>query len=137
MRIVEVRFRGSTKIYKYLLLNPSNFKIDYTKNLNYMYGADTEYSYTVFLEIVSTYPVEELPSIVSSQIVVIDNNNNILIQRLGAVFKTPEKTPNSELLKEDKAETEVKTKIKSSKHDAGFYRSIYETAFSVINKSRR
>ena len=118
MRIVEVRFRGSTKIYKYLLLNPSNFKIDYTKNLNYMYGADTEYSYTVFLEIVSTYPVEELPSIVSSQIVVIDNNNNILIQRLGAVFKTPEKTPNSELLKEDKAETEVKTKIKSSKHDA-------------------
>jgi len=92
MKVIEVQFDSSVKKYKYLFLNPANFSINRKKPLLYSYGVDSAGFYVTKINISRIYEVKDLPDIVTSQIVLTDNNNNILVQKLGSTFHIEETT---------------------------------------------
>lgn len=91
MVVIEVRFNGNDKVYKYLFVNPNKFKMDKAKALVYSYGMSTAGAMTKNLTAINAYKVDELPSIVTSQIILLDDNNHIDIQKIGAINVLPEK----------------------------------------------
>lgn len=91
MVIIEVRFDGNHKVYKYLFINPNKFKMDRAKALVYSYGVSTAGVMTKNLTAVNAYKVDELPPIVTSQIVLLDDSNHIDIQKIGAIDVLPKK----------------------------------------------
>jgi len=111
MKVIEIQFDKSFKTYKYLLLNPACFTIDTANPLKYTCGAGKEYLYTVKMTIAKIYDVEELPSIVTSQIVITDDDNNVLVQPVGSTFEISRK----EKPKEIPASKETKLSSKDKK----------------------
>ena len=87
MVVINIRFSEKGKAYKYLLINPKNFKINKDKPLICTKGITTggdaieSYLYPINLE-----KVDVLPSVVTSQIVVLNENNQIMVQALGKNF---------------------------------------------------
>ena len=89
MIIIVVRFAETGKDYKYLLVNPSNYKINLKVGLRCITGMSYDKPIYKFLWPVDTYKVETLPEVVTSQIVLLDENNNIDIQKIGSVSTIP------------------------------------------------
>lgn len=112
MVVIEVRFDGNKKVYQYLFVNPNKFKMDRAKALVYSYGVSTAGAMTKNLTAVNAYKVEELPSIVTSQIVLLDDNNHIDIQKIGAIDAIPKKieTTASSVPKKTRKKATVSTK---------------------------
>ena len=87
MIVINIKFSSEGKIYKYLLVNPGNFKINKDKPLIYTKGiaaggdAIVSHLYPINLE-----KVDVLPSVVTSQIIVLDENNQVMVQTLGKNF---------------------------------------------------
>ena len=102
MIIIEVCFEGSRKSYKYLLVNPSKFKINPAKNLIYSYGVTGTGVLMKKLIALKCYHTDALPPIVTSQIVLLDENNNIDIQKIGT----------AELIEDEGKEEVVKPDLK-------------------------
>lgn len=91
MVVIEVRFDGNNKVYQYLFVNPNKFKMDRAKALVYSYGMSTAGAMTKNLTAVKAYKVDELPPIVTSQIILLDDDNHIDIQKIGAINVLPKK----------------------------------------------
>lgn len=89
MVIIVVRFAETGKDYKYLLVNPNHYKINPKIVLRYVTGVSCDGPIYRTLWAVDTYKVEELPDIVTSQIVLLDEYNNIEIQKIGDVSTIP------------------------------------------------
>ncbi len=112
MVVIEVRFDGNSKVYQYLFVNPNKFKMDRAKALVYSYGMSTAGAMTKNLTAVSAYKVDELPPIVTSQIILLDDNNHIDIQKIGAINVLPKKEGStaSTVPKKTRRKTTVSTK---------------------------
>ena len=85
MVIIEIKFDGKEKVYQYLLVNPGKYKIDKTKSLYCEVGSFMDKPMFKKLTPVKAYKVASLPSIVTSQIVLLDNDNHIVIQKIGSL----------------------------------------------------
>lgn len=94
MVVIEIRFDGNKKIYQYLLINPNKYKIDKKKKLIFSYGATGTKTIQQELTAVKAYKVDQLPPIITSQIVLLDGNNNIDIQKIGTVNLLPKQQEN-------------------------------------------
>jgi hypothetical protein len=107
--IITIKFsKDKGKSYQYLLINPNHYKIDKDKPLVYTKGA----SYGKF-EKVCIYPIEvqrvdSLPSIVTSQIRLLDEDNNIIVERIGKLVTLTKTTEKSKTLDKPKTESEPK-----------------------------
>lgn len=112
MVVIEVRFDGNKKVYQYLFVNPNKFKMDRAKALVYSYGVSTAGAMTKNLTAVNAYKVDELPPIVTSQIVLLDDSNHIDIQKIGATDVLPKKeeTTTSTVPRKTRKKTTVSTK---------------------------
>lgn len=106
MVVIEVKFDSSKKVYQYLFINPNKYKINKSKKLICTYGASNVGTIQKQLTAVKVYKVEQLPPIITSQIVLLDENNNIDIQRLGAVYTVP-KVANQETPKTSSRESDA------------------------------
>ena len=76
---------GYGKTYKYLLVNPGHYKIDNTKPLVYYQGATAKGPITHIMYATKAEKVTVLPTVVSKQIVLLDEHNHVEIQTLGKV----------------------------------------------------
>lgn len=112
MVVIEVRFDGNNKVYQYLFVNPNKFKMDRAKALVYSYGMGIAGAMTKNLTAVKAYKVDELPPIVTSQIILLDDDNHIDIQKIGAVNVLPKKeeTTASTIPKKSRKKTTTSTK---------------------------
>jgi len=92
MIVISVRFNKNiySKKYEYLLVNPNNYKIEKEVALISAVGAMKGRIINSYLYIDNVRRVQELPSIVSKQIVVLDENNNIRIENLGCLVSKEE-----------------------------------------------
>lgn len=77
---------GYGKTYKYLLVNPGHYKIDNTKPLVYYQGATAKGPITHIMYATKAEKVTVLPTVVSKQIVLLDEHNHVEIQALGKVI---------------------------------------------------
>ena len=83
MVIISVKFhKDFGKIYEYLLLNPKKYKINKDKPLIFTKGYDGKSAIVSTLYAVNVRKEDKLPDIVTAQVVILDNNNNILIQHI-------------------------------------------------------
>ncbi len=88
MIVIEVKFTEVGKSYEYLLINPNNYKINPAKVLRYVSGSSYNKPIYKTLLPIKSYKTDTLPSIVTSQIILLDEDNNIEIQAIGNVSKT-------------------------------------------------
>lgn len=106
MIILEVRFDQSGKKYSYLLVNPGNYKINKENPLAQITGVYLGKPIYRYIYAVDAHKVDELPPVVTSQIVLLDDKNNIEIQKIGeaastVAFKPREVIPEVEILADE------------------------------------
>lgn len=140
MITIDVCFKKRGKIYKYLLINPSNFKINKEKPLVYTSGVLGRVPVENNLYPIKVERVDILPEIVTSQIVLLNNNNNIMIQTLGKISST-EEVKNK---KEERMTTseKVKTSIFSTKETSKPFskknlKQLDKDLTKILNKVRK
>lgn len=109
MIVLGIRFeKDKGKIYEYLLVNPRKCKIDKTKPLVWEKGSGVGGKIVKALYATEARKVDELPEIVTAQIVLLDNDNHIMVQHIGSNKRLPkEKEP--EVKKVEKAPPIQKT----------------------------
>lgn len=96
MIIISVKFhKDFGKVYEYLLLNPKKYKINKDKPLIFTKGYGEKSVIVSTLYTINVRKVDKLPSIVTAQVVILDNANNILIQHIDGCeyikeFDTPQ-----------------------------------------------
>ena len=86
---------GYGKTYKYLLVNPGHYKIDNTKPLVYYQGATAKGPITHIMYATKAEKVTVLPTVVSKQIVLLDEHNHVEIQTLGKTVTSEISCPKS------------------------------------------
>lgn len=90
MIIIEVSFvKDSDKTYQYLLLNPDNHQIDKSIPLYVAKGATYKGLIGTYLYIHKLQRTKELPAVVTKQIIILNGSNEIRIEELGLVPRTP------------------------------------------------
>lgn len=90
MIIIEVSFvKDSDKTYQYLLLNPDNHQIDKSMPLYVAKGATYKGLVGTYLYIHKLQRTKELPAVVTKQIIVLNGSNEIRIEELGLIPRTP------------------------------------------------
>lgn len=93
MIVVKVRFeKDKGKIYEYLLINPKKCKIDKTKPLVWERGCGVGGKIIKTLYAIEARVVDELPEIVTAQIVLLDNDNHIAVEHIGGNKRLPKET---------------------------------------------
>lgn len=93
MIVVKVRFeKDKGKIYEYLLINPKKCKIDKTKPLVWERGCGVGGKIIKTLYATEARVVDELPEIVTAQIVLLDNDNHITVEHIGGNKRLPKET---------------------------------------------
>ena len=91
MIVLGIRFeKDKGKIYEYLLVNPRKCKIDKTKPLVWEKGSGVGGKIVKTLYATEARKVDELPEIVTAQIVLLDNDNHIMVQHIGSNKRLPE-----------------------------------------------
>lgn len=90
MIIIEVSFvKDSDKTYQYLLLNPDNHQIDKSIPLYVAKGATYKGLVGTYLYIHKLQRTKELPAVVTKQIIILNGSNEIRIEELGLIPRTP------------------------------------------------
>ena len=93
MIVLKVRFeKDKGKIYEYLLINPKKCKIDKTKPLTWEKGCGIRGKIIKTLYAIAARVVDELPEIVTAQIVLLDNDNHIVVEHIGSNKRLPKET---------------------------------------------
>ena len=93
MIVVKVRFeKDKGKLYEYLLINPKKCKIDKTKPLVWERGCGVRGKIIKTLYATEARVVDELPEIVTAQIVLLDNDNHITVEHIGGNKRLPKET---------------------------------------------
>ena len=93
MVVVKVRFeKDKGKLYEYLLINPKKCKIDKTKPLVWERGCGVRGKIIKTLYATEARVVDELPEIVTAQIVLLDNDNHITVEHIGGNKRLPKET---------------------------------------------
>ena len=93
MIVAKVRFeKDKGKIYEYLLINPKKCKIDKTKPLVWERGCGVGGKIIKTLYVTEARVVDELPEIVTAQIVLLDNDNHITVEHIGSNKRLPKET---------------------------------------------
>lgn len=140
MITIDVCFKKGGKIYKYLLINPNNFKINKEKPLVYISGMLGKVPVENNLYPIKVERVDILPEIITSQIVLLNNNNNIMIQSLGKISsieevtnKKEEKMTTSEKVKTSIFSTEETLKLSSKKN----LKQLDKDLTKILNRIRK
>ena len=93
MIVLKVRFeKDKGKIYEYLLINPKKCKIDKTKPLTWEKGCGIRGKIIKTLYATEARVVDELPEIVTAQIVLLDNDNHVAVEHIGSNKRLPKET---------------------------------------------
>ena len=130
MIVVDIKYnKKDEKTYKYLLIAPKGMKINRDKPLIYTTGVENGKLKKQYLYIIDYKIEKELPSVISKQIIVIDNNNNIFIELIEKPSKEIKTVEDSKEI--SKREISARTKIDSeiwerfiARQKAIIYRSI-------------
>lgn len=110
MIIITIKFnKDKGKSYQYLLINPNHYKIDKEKPLVYTKGASYGKFEKVYIYPTDVQRADSLPKIVTSQIRLLDEDNNIIVEKIGKLVTLIETTGESKTL--DKPKTEPKPKV--------------------------
>ena len=142
MILIYVQFdaTGMGKTYKYLLVNPGHYKIDQKKPLLYTRGVTTSGPIVDKMYAIKCEKVTCLPTVVSKQIMLLDEHNHITVQTLGKINITPstESEPKVSLSKTKKIQTEstvapppTTSKVIQKEIDA-FKRELAKTVSKVL-----
>lgn len=119
MIVVDIKYnKKDEKTYKYLLIAPKGMKINRDKPLIHVTGVKNGKLLKKYLYIIDYKIEKELPTVISKQIILIDNNNNIDIEFIKKATKTV--TPASDCLDEIRE----KFREKSIKNYEKFCKSI-------------